>query len=149
MPILLIFVVAFLLIGKSKRGKTGVDGVDVSIFDPPKSVNGVSTVTTSGGTVVTGTTINVAKAKVLAEQLFGIFDAWFTYDSDVLNVLKPLNEKDFKLVFDQFGLHKRDYISPTGSAFLGSDLDLIEWIDKEVTTPASRTKLHKQFPNIF
>lgn len=119
-------------------------GTDLDIF-----ANAGNT-TTSNGTHLTGLTINKAKAKTISSSLLEEFNKWFTDEAQVIFLLHSLNEKDFMLVYDQFGLVRKG-ITGNDEAVLpfGDKLDLIVWINNNVTTTVNKNKLNKQFPNIF
>lgn len=121
-----------------------VKGTDLSIFD--QNVNN-SAVTTSGA-VIKGVSITSARAKSIAISLWDELNNVFTDDAEILFLLKGLNEKDFQLVYDKFGRKDRSFLGAEGGYF-GSQNDLIEWINIEVTDKEKRDELNKQFPNIF
>lgn len=125
-------------------------GTNLSVFDAPEtSEDGSTVVTTTSGVQIKGASINLAKARSKAEQLVELFDAFFSSESDILAVFKDCNYQDFMLIYDQFGdKHKRTSFGNEGGIG-GTGIDLITWIQKEVTTPSNLNKLNKQFPTIF
>jgi hypothetical protein len=81
-------------------------------------------------------TISDAEANNYANQLFNAMDGFGTNSNAIYTVLNKLqNKDDFRKVYNAFG-KKSYYIdgSPTASAYIFgySNLDLIEWLDKEV-----------------
>lgn len=125
-------------------------GTNLSVFDDNKvESNGSESVQTSSGVIVNGATINIAKAKSKAVELVELFDAFFSSESDILNVLKGLNKSDFILIYDQFGTtHVRSLFGNEAFGSSGSD-DLIYWLRKEVTSDKYKEQLRDLFPTIF
>lgn len=137
-PLLLLAIGAWLLF----RSPPGAS------FDP--NATGTYTPPSPGGTtynpdgsVVIHSTINNARAQAIAEQLYERFYSdLITSDSDILNLLKGLNEADFKMVYEAFG------VRPSGLFGFGQDLNLIQWCIKDVSESGIK-KLRMQFPTIF
>lgn len=137
-PIIWIVLGAFYIFNRKPKG------TNLSIFD--RNENG--TATTTSGSIITGVTITSAKAKSLSVAIWDELNNVFTSESAILNLLKGLNEKDFMLVFDQFGLKDRSLLGAEGGYF-GSQSDLITWINTEIDDASNKARLNKQFPNIF
>jgi hypothetical protein len=112
------------------------DGLDHSAFLPPTKESGL--------------TITKAKAKNIASSLLEKFNEFFTEEAEVLFLLNGLNEKDFLLVYDSFGVKTKSIFGTFESeTSVGAENDLIQWINLDVKTPAMRKRLSNQFPNIF
>lgn len=101
------------------------------------------TITNPNGSVTVISTITESKARALSEQLYErLYMDAITSDSDILNLLKGLNEADYKMIYTKFGL------KASGLFGIGEDLDLTEYIIKDVSESAVK-KLAKLFPSFF
>ena len=81
-------------------------------------------------------TISDSLANNYANQLFNAMDGFGTNSDAIYDIINKLQQKeDFRKVYNSFG-RKSYYIdgSPTVSAYIFgyNNLDLIEWLDKEV-----------------
>jgi hypothetical protein len=151
-PLMWVLLGVFYFIFKKKDDPStdlGIFTDTVSTDIDPKTGQPKPTKTvTSSGTVITGATINVAKAKAIALTLMEQFDAFFSSEADIMKTLNGLNYADFILVYDQFGnSHTRSLFG--NEALSSNGDDLIYWITKEVTSDSNKAKLHKQFPTVF
>ncbi|TPD70503.1 hypothetical protein [Flavobacterium microcysteis] len=93
-------------------------------------------------------TISVGKAKSIASALYEELDRYLTSDAKIISLLKGYNEADYLAIYNQFGVKKHDPVFPTGSSILGYNIDLTEWIIKELSE-SSIAQLRKMFPSIF
>lgn len=144
-PLLWVGMIVFYIFIKKSPPK----GTNLDIFSPPTvDASGGSTVVTSNGTVIQGATINIARAKSISSSLWEELNDVFTSEPTIIKILKGLNASDFILVYDQFGLKDRSFLGAEGGYF-GSQNNLIEWINFEVTDEKNKTVLQKQFPTIF
>jgi len=98
-------------------------------------------------------TISDAIANNYANQLFNAMDGFGTNTDAIYDILNKLQQKeDFRKVYNSFG-RKSYYIdgSPTVSAYIFgySNLDLIEWLDKEVgwSNPLTYNLIKKTIKN--
>jgi len=98
-------------------------------------------------------TISDAIANNYANQLFNAMDGFGTNSDAIYDILNKLQQKeDFRKVYNSFG-RKSYYIdgSPTVSAYIFgyNNLDLIEWLDKEVgwSNPLTYNLIKKTIKN--
>jgi len=98
-------------------------------------------------------TISDAIANNYANQLFNAMDGFGTNTDAIYDILNKLQQKeDFRKVYNSFG-RKSYYIdgSPTVSAYIFgyNNLDLIEWLDKEVgwSNPLTYNLIKKTIKN--
>lgn len=92
------------------------------------------------GSFIIQPTINQAKATSLAYQLHEEFSEFIPDNSDILNLLKGLNQADYVNVYNAFGLKS---VRLTGAH------DLTYWLIEILDNTADLNKLKQQFPNIF
>lgn len=102
---------------------------------------------------ITKSTISDAIANNYANQLFNAMDGFGTNSSAIYDILNKLQQKeDFRKVYNSFG-RKSYYIdgSPTVSAYIFgyNNLDLIEWLGKEVgySNPLTYNLIQKTIKN--
>jgi hypothetical protein len=98
-------------------------------------------------------TISDAIANNYANQLFNAMDGFGTNSDAIYDIINKLQQKeDFRKVYNSFG-RKSYYIdgSPTASAYIFgyNNLDLIEWLDKEVgySNPLTYNLIKKTIKN--
>ncbi|MBF04056.1 MAG: hypothetical protein CMP76_12245 [Flavobacterium sp.] len=144
MNYLLLFIVGFFLFKSDKKAKHDAN------FDIPNPNNDTNVSNTNVAN--TKPTISVEKAKALSQRLFQIMGLdWFTSVSDIKSVLRDIEtEANYKLVSQQFGV--RAYSNTFSNStwdILGEQLDLTEWLLREMDKEADRQYLKKMFPNIF
>lgn len=100
--------------------------------------------------VITG-----SKAESVSSILYNEMSSLFTSESKIIAELSKLTEADYILVFNAFGLKKYLNYGLTGGSggidvpFFGTEMNLTEWINKEVTQTSNREKLSSLFPNLF
>lgn len=92
------------------------------------------------GSWVIQPTITTAKARSLAYQLHEEFSEFIPDNSDILTLLKGLNEADYVMVYNAYG---------EKSIRFTSSHDLTYWLVEILDNTADLNKLKKQFPNIF
>lgn len=102
---------------------------------------------------VAKSTISDAIANNYANQLFNAMDGFGTNSDAIYDIINKLQQKeDFRKVYNSFG-RKSYYIdgSPTVSAYIFgyNNLDLIEWLDKEVgySNPLTYNLIKKTIKN--
>src|SRR5690606_37292328 len=115
MPILLLYalpvvLLLFLFRGGSKKAK-----LDDFFTGGSEQIN-----KESGNTYQTPT-ITQTKAKSLAEALHLEMGGFVSSEKKLIDMLRPLNESDYIMVFDAFGIRGYDTIFNSGGGLLWSD----------------------------
>ncbi len=137
-PLLWICIAAVLLLGGNSKDGSLTKGGDYT-YNP----NMGGEIRNNDGTVTVKSTITKVKAKSIAEQLYHEFYMTLvTTDAPVLALFKGLNEADFAMIYDAFG------VVGSGLFGFGRDKDLIEWCISDLSNSALKT-LKKQFPEFF
>tara|TARA_R110002012_G_scaffold320805_1_gene545665 strand:- start:8906 stop:9409 length:504 start_codon:yes stop_codon:yes gene_type:complete len=96
-------------------------------------------------------TINANKAKQIAIDLFTEMRDIFPNDENILNIFRGnnLNDNDFVLVYNAFGIKKYYDLHGQYNPLLGTPSDLFIWLQKELDKPEQRAELKRLFPNTF
>lgn len=74
---------------------------------------------------------------------------YFTSESKLLTLLKGLNEADYIMIFDSFGIVQYSRFFNAETTHFGNDFNLTQWLTYEVESKNGVSQLKKQFPNFF
>lgn len=92
-------------------------------------------------------TISTGKATTIATQLKEEFANWNSDEDYIVSLFHGLNEADYILIYEAFGLETLDPLTGASSIYLGFDYNLTEWLihvlDDEISV------LENQFSSIF
>lgn len=134
--VIAVLIVSFYFLFTKKKK---VDLSDLVITNPDGSIQGFGL-----------PSINQAKAQGIANRLWDEMGSTFiTSEAKVLSELQGLNQADYVLVFDAFGLKPYDTIFSGSGTFWGKDQNLTQWISHEITSSSNLAKLKTWFPSFF
>ncbi|MDX9791626.1 MAG: hypothetical protein RBT61_12405 [Candidatus Kapabacteria bacterium] len=143
MPVIILLPIAFLLFFLFTGGKKEVDLNDLL-------VGGDADLHDDSGITYGTPTINKVKAQGLAASLTSEMSRFpWSSESKIMAFLNGLNEADYILVFEAFGLKNYDVFTNAEDDLFGSPKNLTEWLGYEITGTANKATLKQWFPNFF
>jgi hypothetical protein len=92
-------------------------------------------------------TISSGKANSLAIQLKAEFSKFNSSESLIVSLFLGLNEADYILIYEAFGLMRKDPIFGNGSLIIGQQYNLTEWLADVLDDEINDMK--EMFPSIF